>query len=136
MTTIELKWFHFRQNNSGGYFKAPAVEVFIEAVDEAGAQARANFIGMSNAGSCSCCGDRWNGCDDEALPVVFELGYGGSFGRDTAIPEAMKFAHGDDTGVVMPVRKQTREEYDAQRAQWRREMDERRAAIARAEAAQ
>lgn len=127
MATVELKWFEFRQNNTGGYFKGPAVHVFIEAMDEVGAQARANFLGLDNAGSCSCCGDRWNGCNEEPLPEVFRLSWLGGMCRDDEIPEAMKFAHGDDKGVVLPVSRQTREEYQAEIAQWRSSREARRA---------
>lgn len=60
--TVDLKWFCFRQNNSGGYFVtdencAPVVFIQARNADEAIA------IGerfMDNSNSCPCCGDRWS----------------------------------------------------------------------------
>lgn len=64
-------FFLFRQNNSGGRFQEPAVEVFVEAetLDEACESTKSHFTlcvdtGMyadyDNCGCCPCCGHRWD----------------------------------------------------------------------------
>jgi len=67
---VKTKFFAFRQNNSGGSFRHEPSEgigltVWVEAVDAAHANARAEIIGLYFDGcrsgiDCSCCGDRWN----------------------------------------------------------------------------
>jgi hypothetical protein len=67
---MDTKFFAFRQNNSGGSFDHKPAEgigivVWVEAVDEAHANARAELIGLyfdgcRNGMDCSCCGDRWS----------------------------------------------------------------------------
>jgi hypothetical protein len=68
---VELKapkFFHFRQNNSGGSFEvneALAHNVIIEAYDALDANTRAMEIGIyfngcDTGADCSCCGDRWS----------------------------------------------------------------------------
>ena len=57
-------FYEFRQNNSGGVFHLPAIQVFIEAdsMDEANRIAERNGLYFDGAGSgrdCLCCGDRW-----------------------------------------------------------------------------
>lgn len=69
-TTIETKWFHFSQNNSGGSFdedhsKGIGTDLLIEAVDANHANSRAETIGIyfdgcASGRDCSCCGDRWS----------------------------------------------------------------------------
>lgn len=65
-----LKFFTFRQNNSGGSFDHDAalgigITVFVQAVDASHAEARAELIGLyfngcADGTDCSCCGDRWS----------------------------------------------------------------------------
>ena len=57
-------FYHFHQNNSGGFLVGPACEVFIEAntAAEANAIALENglyFDGCAKGMDCDCCGDRW-----------------------------------------------------------------------------
>lgn len=71
MTTIEaeLKWFEYRQNNSGGSFtydpqNGISVNVYIQAQDAREADYKAEAIGLYWDGcqsgmDCDCCGDRW-----------------------------------------------------------------------------
>jgi len=64
-----MKFFHFRQNNSGGKFvtdieKGLGVNVFIQARDQEDANRQAVEIGIYFDGcqkgiDCECCGDRW-----------------------------------------------------------------------------
>jgi len=80
-------FYKFRQNNSGGFFKGPAVNVFIEAnnQDEAVALAPvrtdgAVYFGCGDGCGCSCCGDRWSAYVDEETEQP-ELIVGGCFSR-------------------------------------------------------
>lgn len=65
MTTNSMKWFYYRQNNSGGYWCGPN-HVVVQAVNAAMADATAMefadvyFDGCSTGLDCSCCGDRWS----------------------------------------------------------------------------
>ena len=62
---VEGMYYHFRQNNSRGYFKKPAVHVFVEA--ETPEQASERFLTIPGCYfdpycrfDCSCCGSRWS----------------------------------------------------------------------------
>lgn len=74
--TKELRWYSFRQNNSGGSFYYDdnlGIEVFIEATSTREANSRAEDLGIYFNGcseyidddgewsgrDCPCCGDRW-----------------------------------------------------------------------------
>ncbi len=74
---MSLYW-GYSQNNSGGFFKEPAIEVWIEAQTEEDADriAKENGIYFSifsgQEGDClDCCGARWGGAD-WCLPKVPE----------------------------------------------------------------
>ena len=62
-----MKFYKFRQNNSGGSFDVNAdvtIEVYIEAEDVDMANIKAQEIGIYFDGcnterDCPCCGDRW-----------------------------------------------------------------------------
>lgn len=57
-------FYPFRQNNSGGEFKPPAIYVYVEAESEEDANRTAQdyiyFNGCEYGRDCSCCGDRWS----------------------------------------------------------------------------
>ena len=63
-----MPFFHYRQNNSGGFFDCDDnvnKHVIIEATDAAHADNRAQEIGIYFDGvdrniDCECCGDRWH----------------------------------------------------------------------------
>lgn len=64
---INLKWFTYDQNNSGGVFDFDAgrgisAKVIVQARDAREANYRAQRIGLyfDGSGDCSCCGDRWS----------------------------------------------------------------------------
>lgn len=62
--TNQLKWYVYRQNNPGGKFRAPALNVYVQAMSSAVADAMAQevglyFDGVDDGEDCSCCGDRW-----------------------------------------------------------------------------
>jgi len=69
LTSDKSKWFHYRQNNSGGTFVIDDAaglgpEVYIEAYDSDHADERAEqlgiyFDGVNEGSDCECCGDRW-----------------------------------------------------------------------------
>ena len=67
MSVSKLKWFTFRQNNSGGLFTIDDtvdVNVIIQAncADEANELAQRvgiYFNGVDEGYDCECCGDRW-----------------------------------------------------------------------------
>ena len=65
-----MPFYHYRQNNSGGSFISPAVNVYVEADDVE----EANKIFVTIDGcyfdpdykrDCECCGTRWNEPYDE-----------------------------------------------------------------------
>ena len=59
---VPLKWFHFDQNNSGGYFlvnEDVAEDVYIQAENAEHAQDRARAIFFPYREFCECCGERW-----------------------------------------------------------------------------
>lgn len=64
-----MTWYVYRQNNSGGFFKKPAlmVAVEIDAKSLTGEESntvafsRAKSVGVDpNAPYCECCGKRWS----------------------------------------------------------------------------
>jgi len=61
--TVRLRWFHFSQNNSGGYFiedEQVAEDVYIQDVDADSAICRAGNIFAGRDDFCPCCGERWS----------------------------------------------------------------------------
>lgn len=68
--TVSTSFFHFNQNNSGGHFtiddeRGLGPSVWVEAVDAAHANSRAESIGIyfngcEGGSDCECCGDRWS----------------------------------------------------------------------------
>lgn len=56
-----MKWYNYRQNNSGGYFKPPAIHVSIEApaLDIAQTIALRHGVSIYDSDYCECCGLRW-----------------------------------------------------------------------------
>lgn len=72
-------FYMFRQNNSGGKYKLPAIHVIIEAYSAAEADAIAErngiyFDGCDLGYDCRCCGERWSRqyCDSDgtAAPQI------------------------------------------------------------------
>jgi|688.fasta_scaffold1316876_1 hypothetical protein len=58
-----LKWFHYSQNNSGGYFIVDddvAEDVYIQAPNAAEATERAEALFEPHSQYCECCGPRWS----------------------------------------------------------------------------
>jgi hypothetical protein len=58
-------FYHYRQNNSGGGFNPPAINIIIEADNAEQANRLAiydglYFNGCDNGMDCPCCGDRWS----------------------------------------------------------------------------
>jgi hypothetical protein len=62
-----VKWYVFRQNNSGGHFAAPAICLVVEATDSDDAWAKAKQLGAyeDEGGDCPCCGSRWSDYSSE-----------------------------------------------------------------------
>ena len=60
-------FYVYRQNNSGGSFRPPAVDVIVEAPSAAEADTIAEGVGIyfDGAGDCPCCGNRWSEADEE-----------------------------------------------------------------------
>lgn len=61
---MNMKWYHFRQNNSGGSFLGPK-NVLVQAPSASTANALAQDYGVYFDGceaglDCECCGDRWD----------------------------------------------------------------------------
>jgi hypothetical protein len=62
-----MTYYMFRQNNSGGSFRTPAINVIVEASskDEANYLATEySDVYFGGIGDCSCCGDRWYPLDE------------------------------------------------------------------------
>ena len=64
LTVLEpkLKWYHFRQNNSGGYFIENEIvgeDVFIQAHSAKEAVHIADKLFEGYSEYCDCCGERW-----------------------------------------------------------------------------
>lgn len=83
---IDLKWFHFDQNNSGGYFDIDdnvCETVFIQAPTAKMAMDKMEYLTENQSGSCGCCGDRWciDVSDDEGTDIPMR--YGKSLEEDT-----------------------------------------------------
>lgn len=72
-----MSWFHFNQNNSGGEFKGPALNVVVEADDAEQATERASRLGLyfDGEGDCPCCGDRWSEAygKGDVEPMVYDV---------------------------------------------------------------
>lgn len=62
VTEKKLKWFHYNQNNSGGYFiqnDVVAEDVFVQAFSAAEASAIVSPALEEYSQYCECCGERW-----------------------------------------------------------------------------
>lgn len=114
------KFYHYRQNNSGGAFefdhdKGISVNVIIQAssaeeADEKAGEIGLYFDGVESGRDCGCCGDRWGGCcgPGEQLPSIYsapvEEYYLASDGsrpyRWTPKGEADCYVHYSDGSVV------------------------------------
>ena len=61
---MKLTWFHYSQNNSGGFFDGPEnVLVQAHSAEEADSIAERHgiyFGGVSSGRDCECCGNRWS----------------------------------------------------------------------------
>jgi hypothetical protein len=117
---MDMAFYEYRQNNSGGGFDFDAnagisVYVIIEAEDAEHADLRAQRVGLyfGGEGDCSCCGDRWYNaseydksnvpsvCGDPIQDVDFEVGYHYKWINDG--PEAyVHFADGEIQGYGLP----------------------------------
>lgn len=65
---MKLNWHSYRQTNSRGEFRGPALNVHIQALSPTAADAIAMerglyFDGIDKGIDCSCCGDRWQRAD-------------------------------------------------------------------------
>ena len=60
-------FYSYSQNNSGGSFRLPAVDVIVEAGSAAEADTIAEGLGIyfDGVGDCSCCGVRWNRAEED-----------------------------------------------------------------------
>jgi hypothetical protein len=106
---IKLKWFTFRQNNSGGKFIInDNVDVFViiqahnaTEANELAQRVGIYFNGVDDGYDCECCGDRWStmwdddkGTDEpeiygERVPWPKLLGCYLTF-RKTLLPDGVK----------------------------------------------
>jgi hypothetical protein len=71
---VKTKFYHYNQNNSGGYFVVDnehgiCEDVIIEAINTEDANRRFNLIGDKVDGMfdwCPCCGERWDYYPEES----------------------------------------------------------------------
>lgn len=55
-----LGFYRWHQNNSGGSFSEPAINVYIQSPNPFWAEIAADNLGINgNAPYCECCGPRW-----------------------------------------------------------------------------
>ena len=110
-------FYTYRQNNSGGRFGQPAIQVIVEAdtPEQADVVAQSRglyFNGVDNDYDCPCCGDRWypaSSWDESAEPVI----YGQSIQDYLDDDKTIKWSKWDDVPEVLVVYKDGREEqYD------------------------
>ncbi len=73
-----MTYYHYRQNNSGGGWGEPAIEVFIEAstpdeADEIAVKHGIYFDPFYEV-DCECCGNRWDNAWDsyDQIPPVYK----------------------------------------------------------------
>ena len=68
-------FYSYHQNNSGGWFTLPAIDVIIEAdsAEEADRIAESKGLYFDGAGDCDCCGNRWHETYDEGEEFIPEL---------------------------------------------------------------
>jgi hypothetical protein len=104
-----MKFFTYRQNNSGGVFSGPAQYVIIQAdsSDQADDIAQDNglyFNGIASGMDCQCCGDRWNrqyDFDDATdVPMIYDTpasDYVPLFPNGDGIPVCKVFFKNADT---------------------------------------
>ena len=64
-----MKWFCYRQANSGGYFIEPAIYVAVQAenhdqANEIALKHGVYFDGTLTGRDCQCCGNRWYRMDE------------------------------------------------------------------------
>lgn len=64
LTDPTKRWYHFRQNNSGGYFNLPGVSVYIRADSSEEAWSRLSEQPGFSEEFCECCGERWFGSNE------------------------------------------------------------------------
>ena len=83
MSEIKKLW-HFRQNNSGGFYTGPAYNIIVEADGPNEAWMKAEALGATNEDSCSCCGPRWADWGEE-------MERGESVWIDDAIEDGLRF---------------------------------------------
>lgn len=74
---MEMKWYEFDQNNSGGYFVVDnevchtlyiEAESFDDAVEKA-EELGCYWDGVDKGMDCPCCGDRWNKWNDDPVDI-------------------------------------------------------------------
>ena len=80
-----MTFYHFRQNNSGGVFERPAINVYVEASDATEATMLAEVHGLYFDDKyfidCECCRQRWSpvsewdAVDEPAEPTEYEVSY-------------------------------------------------------------
>jgi len=70
-----MPFYHFRQNNSGGYFTKPAHHVYVEADNRDEAVETFTTINgcyLDSSRDCKCCGSRWDSFISDEYPNEYE----------------------------------------------------------------
>lgn len=92
----DKKMWHYKQNNSGGFYEGPAYHIVVEADNEKDAWEKAQKLGASNDSSCPCCGDRW-------YRVPFEMKSDWSLPRSYVIYADSALEDQDDSHRSIPL---------------------------------
>lgn len=69
-----MSFFNFRQNNSGGFWTGPAINLIVEASteEEANRIAESHGVYFDGSNDCPCCGSRWSETWEETpSPMIY-----------------------------------------------------------------
>lgn len=111
-----MKYYHFRQNNSGGSFDIDdkvTVNVWIQAETANQANERAEDIGIYFDGvddevDCACCGDRWYPASErDSVPSPEDIDDGDMFDGHTWVKPGVPYCriYNFDGSTINRVRK-------------------------------
>jgi hypothetical protein len=100
-----LKWYHFDQNNSGGYFvnnDDVGEDVFIQALSSAQASTAFYELDTESDNWCECCGERWGAPDEQDQPNVYGKMLADSYSPYSSQSHAVLYFSDGRKAIVKP----------------------------------